>query len=429
MRVAFVSNYLSPHQRPLSDAFYELTGGRYALVESEEMDADRKRLGWKEQSDAPYIVKSSSASARRWIVEADAVIVGSAPEFLVRDRVLAGKLVFRYSERPLKNGLEPMKYVPRLVRWRRRNPSRASVYLLAASAFAPLDYGRFGLFKGRSYKWGYFPKIGEDATPMGAFGRSARFAGGKDAGLDADAGSDVGAGLASRRSVNHAMAGRVEQSANDLPVSRDPSVLLWCGRFLQWKHPEMAVDVARRLRDAGEDFRLDIVGIGEMEEELRSAVCELGLQERVRFLGALSSGEVQRHMRQSGVFLCTSDRHEGWGAVVNEAMGNGCAVVASDMAGSVPFLVENGRNGVVFHSGDSEALFQEVHALLGDSYAQGCLGDAARKTIFELWNAEIAAERLLCLAETILGGDSSPDLYAAGPCSRAEVMGEDWFTR
>jgi glycosyltransferase involved in cell wall biosynthesis len=45
------------------------------------------------------------------------------------------------------------------------------------------------------------------------------------------------------------------------------------------------------------------------------------------------------------VFIFTSDRNEGWGAVLNEAMGSGCAVVAADLIGSVPYLIEHKKMG------------------------------------------------------------------------------------
>ena len=43
-----------------------------------------------------------------------------------------------------------------------------------------------------------------------------------------------------------------------------------------------------------------------------------------------------------------SGRKEGWGAVVNEAMSSGCAVVADAEAGSVPYLIENSKDGFIY---------------------------------------------------------------------------------
>ena len=45
----------------------------------------------------------------------------------------------------------------------------------------------------------------------------------------------------------------------------------------------------------------------------------------------------------------------------------------------------------------------------------------------DLWNAEIAAKRLIELSEAILGGEKKPNLFADGPCSKAEIIREDWY--
>ena len=48
-------------------------------------------------------------------------------------------------------------------------------------------------------------------------------------------------------------------------------------------------------------------------------------------------------MEKSHIHLFTSNHLEGWGAVVNEAMNSGCAVVANREAGAVPYLIEHGK--------------------------------------------------------------------------------------
>ena len=137
--------------------------------------------------------------------------------------------------------------------------------------------------------------------------------------------------------------------------------------------------------------------------------------------------QVRDYMEKAGIFLFTSDRQEGWGAVLNEAMNSGCAVVASDAIGSVPYLVKDRENGLVYHSGSVDELLEKVIWLLDCPEQQRRLGENACRTITELWNAQVAAERFIQLAQAILDGDPSPELFQEGPCSRAEVIREDWY--
>ena len=144
-------------------------------------------------------------------------------------------------------------------------------------------------------------------------------------------------------------------------------------------------------------------------------------------MNELRPEQVRRCMERSGVFLFTSDRQEGWGAVVNEAMNSGCAVVAGHAAGSVPYLLRDGENGLLYPSGDTQALYRRIRLLLDDPGLQQRLGSAAYRTVTWLWSPEEAARRLLLLAEHILAGEESPVLFEDGPCSPAPLLRDDWY--
>ena len=97
-------------------------------------------------------------------------------------------------------------------------------------------------------------------------------------------------------------------------------------------------------------------------------------------------------MEKCQIHLFTSNHLEGWGAVVNEAMNSGCAVVASGEAGAVPFLIENGKNGLIYYKGSYEEFAGLVKGLVSDRERMEALGKAAYDTITGMWNAEHAAE-------------------------------------
>ena len=118
------------------------------------------------------------------------------------------------------------------------------------------------------------------------------------------------------------------------------------------KHPELPVMLAKRLKDKGYNFHLDMYGRGDELYPTQQLVKSLALNDNVSFYGSLPNEEILKEMRKHEIFLFTSDRNEGWGAVLNESMSNGCAVVASNLIGSVPFLIQDGENGMVFKSGD-----------------------------------------------------------------------------
>lgn len=381
MRIVFTSNYFNHHQASLSKALDKLNGVEYTFVETEPMEEERIGLGWG-NSGKPHYVKTYDAEKydiQPEIMRADILITGSAPEALLRDRIRSGKLLFRYSERPLKLGLEPFKYLPRLIKWHVKNPLGKPIYMLCASAYTAADYAKFGLFKKKAYKWGYFPE-------------TKRY-----------------------------------ENLSEFFVHKQQTKILWAGRFLDWKHPDDVIEVARRLKQDGYTFSVDLIGIGDMEPVLRQRIREYRLDGCVFLLGSMKPEQVREHMEQAGIYLFTSDRQEGWGAVLNESMNSGCAVVASHAIGSVPYLLKDRENGLVYKSGNVDMLYEKVKYLLDNPEDQQRLGAAAYRTITETWNAEVAAERFVNLAQHILDGEKFSDLYADGPCSRAEIIKDEWF--
>jgi glycosyltransferase involved in cell wall biosynthesis len=80
--------------------------------------------------------------------------------------------------------------------------------------------------------------------------------------------------------------------------------------------------------------------------------------------------------------IATARFLEPWGLVCNEAMSQGCPVVASTAVGaSAGGLVVNGETGLVVPSGDAEALAQAIEGLLDDAALRHRLGSRAREVV------------------------------------------------
>ena len=100
-------------------------------------------------------------------------------------------------------------------------------------------------------------------------------------------------------------------------------------------------------------------------------------------------------MRESSIFLFTSNRQEGWGAVLNEAMGAGCACVAGDEIGSAPYLIRDGENGFLFKSCNLDDLTKKVRLLLDDVALRKRVSVAAYRTMQDEWSPKAAVTRFL----------------------------------
>lgn len=189
---------------------------------------------------------------------------------------------------------------------------------------------------------------------------------------------------------------------------------------MELKHPEHAVEAAARLKQEGYHFSLTMVGGGELTEKLKVMAWEQNVGEEVVFAGFKKPEEVRRYMEQADIFLFTSDYREGWGAVLNEAMNSGCAVVANCAVGAAPFLVKPDKNGLLYPNKRIDIFYDNIVKLIKQPPKMDMLGREAYRTIAEEWNAETAAQKLLVVLEGLLSGKA--EFADKGVLSRAPVI-------
>ncbi len=383
MKVVFVSNYISHHQIPFCEAMCAQQGVEYAFVELMPIEQERLQMGW-ERAELPYVFRLyeeeekgiTDGPVRQRIRDCDILLFGGMDrEELVYERLLLSRPVIRISESIYKDGrwkaVSPRGLIHKyqeFTRWR-----KAPCYLLCAGAYVAGDFEVIRAFPDRKYTWGYFP-------PMRQYPDEAALA-----------------------------------------AMKNPEEIhiLWAGRFVDFKHIE---DMAQLIRSVLKDYLpahpdqkvcFEIIGSGPQEENLKK---EFG--DSVLFHGFVPAAEVRSYMERADIHVFTSDRGEGWGAVVNEAMNSGCAVVASHAAGASLSLIRDGVNGRIYRYGDAQDLYRKVTELIEDAQERKRLGMAAYRTILKEWNAQTAAERLVQFCRSVLE-HSVYEAPESGPMSRA----------
>ena len=138
---------------------------------------------------------------------------------------------------------------------------------------------------------------------------------------------------------------------------------------------------------------------------------------------------VREYMESADIYVFNSDFREGWGAVVNEAMNSACTVLASHAAGSVPFLIENGKNGLIYKCGKISQIEKSLERLIADREYRLSLGKNANQSIRDMWNSDLAVERFFRVYEKISNGEDYKGLFEKGPCSLAKPTKNNWVKR
>ena len=382
MTLTFITNYLTHHQLPFAYEMEKHLGCGFRMIVTNVMEEERIRMGWALDPhlfDFVVVFDEQPEESKRLVRESDALICGSTHVSYIQERLDAKKLTFRYFERLYKTG-RIHAFAPRgyLRKWQEHTRyAKDPVYLLCAGAYVPADFSLFCAYPGKMLKWGYFPET-------------------------------------------------MTYSEEELYRPERKCVeILWTGRMIDWKHAEDAVHAAMLLKDSGVRFHLTMVGEGDCLRDLKNEVAQSQMAGEIILLPYEFPQEIRERMRKSDIYLMTSNFEEGWGAVVNEAMNAGCAIVASAAAGSVPYLIRDGQNGIVYPwikdpAERGKCLANAILLLAKDAKLRQQLGQAAYQTIQELWNAQVAAERFLEFSEAVLSGQHVS--YESGPMSPAEKI-------
>lgn len=394
MEIVFYSNFINHHQKLLADCLSQLTEGHFTFVGTRPMPDSFRSSGYADYSGLGYVLNAwqseeNRAEARRLAVDADVALFGGwSTEYAVLRARRTDKLSFEISERWLKKGLLNL-LSPRLLenQWHYRTLwRRKPFYKLCASAFGAADQYRLHSYRDRCYKWGYFTRV----EPL-----------------------DIAS----------------------VPPAEGPLRMMWCSRFIDWKHPELPVLLAERLKSKGYDFVIDMYGSGGLLTRTKALAEIRGVDDVVFFHGNMPNDAILSQMRAHQVFLFTSDCNEGWGAVANEAMASGCLLVGSDAIGAMPFLVEDGVSGMLFSSAASntgfrrrglvidaaalDSLTSRVESILADPQCMGRMASVAYDTISTVWSPDNAARNLMTLIDFLLTGEGT--VPAEGPCSIAQA--------
>lgn len=381
MKITFISNYINHHQIPFSEAMVAKLGENYCFIQVEPMEEERVRMGWAVNvRDIPYVrcYYEEKEVCDRLLLESDIVICGGTEnESVIRPRLQTDKITIRYSERLYREGQWKAVSPRGLIRKYQDHTQyrNKSVYLLCSGGYVASDFQIVKAYPCKKMKWGYFPKF-----------------------ISYD--------------VDKLMKGK--------PSEEEPVHILWAGRFMELKHPEYAVAAAEYLRDKGYSFRMTMIGNGQEKDTVRALMREKELENLITLRDFMKPAEVRCEMETADIFLFTSNHLEGWGAVLNESMNSGCAVVANHAIGAVPFLIQDGVNGLIYQNGKKQEFLQCVEKLVKNRELCKQLGTAAYETIAGTWNADKAADALYEVCTGLLQGKFV--MAEDGPCSEAPVL-------
>jgi len=144
-------------------------------------------------------------------------------------------------------------------------------------------------------------------------------------------------------------------------IGLEGTLVLTVARLYKWKNIDVLIKL---VPDLPPDSKLVIVGDGPEENYLKGLAKEMGIADRVIFVGRIPQAQVALYLRAADVFVLNT-RYEGLSHTILECMDVGIPVVATAVGGNVE-LIEDGVNGFLVPVDDLKQIVSAVRKLLYD---------------------------------------------------------------
>lgn len=128
-------------------------------------------------------------------------------------------------------------------------------------------------------------------------------------------------------------------------------VLLFIGRLTEEKQPKKMIEVFKEINRIKPEYKLLMVGKGELKEEVISLIDSYNLRDDVQIIDQISNSDIWKLYRIADCFV-NLNRQEIFGMAILEAMYYGCKVVAWEAPGP-SFIIENGKSGYIVNNDTS----------------------------------------------------------------------------
>lgn len=180
-------------------------------------------------------------------------------------------------------------------------------------------------------------------------------------------------------------------------ASAEASIIFYAGRLVRWKGVQHLIAALAQLAQSRQVV-LVIAGEGEYRPALEQRARELGVGDRVRFLGYIAGDRLPRYYAASDIAALASYANETFSIMSCEAMACARPVVGTRFGG-IPEVVVDGETGLLAEPENPEDLARQLARLLDDAALRQRLGECGRRRALDLFTWDHVTERVLAAYE------------------------------
>ena len=361
MKILYAGKNINHHQVPFVESLAKKIGVnniRYASLKM--IEQERLKMGFAQFSGDLFIdINNSYQEFLEWWFEADIVVTNIRHYYdLMEQRLEKGKILYYTSERWFKKPIGTLRLLnPNILKLSykyRKLSDYQHFYYLPQGYFAYRDFKLLGICKDKSYSFGYI-------TPQ----------------------------------INNSI-----KTNDNYLLPQDRINILWAGSLIKLKNVDILAKAFVEINKRFPSTYLTIIGEGPERARIAKILSECQSQNCYCIKNFVENSQLRSIMAESDIYVFPSNGAEGWGAVVNEAMSEGCAVVLASNIGART-LISHRFNGLVFQDGSVTSLIKQITELISNPDLLKQMKINAQATICNEWNSDTAADRFLHLCDSL----------------------------
>ena len=184
---------------------------------------------------------------------------------------------------------------------------------------------------------------------------------------------------------------QIEAGAHEIREEHGPKIVFFLGRLIYYKGVDYLIKAMQYV-----DGKVIIAGEGELGPELKKLAADIGVKDKVVFVGALSNEELAAYYHACDLFVLPSiESSEAFGLVQLEAHACGKPVICTNLPTGVTFANKDGVSGLVVPIRDEKALGEVIEKLFRDDELRLRLGRQAKERFEREFTLDTMFNRVL----------------------------------
>ena len=181
-------------------------------------------------------------------------------------------------------------------------------------------------------------------------------------------------------------------------------VILYVGQLVKQKGIDYLIEAFSKLRKERDDVALIIVGEGESRSELELLSENLNVEDSVYFTGFVENSTLPSYYCLCAVCAVPSITYikaDIWVRAVNDAMGAGKPVIATDAVGAAFDMIQDGINGFVVPEKDAEALYRALKKIISEPEMAKRMGEESKRIVEQGFTYEHMVDGFMEAVESV----------------------------